>query len=509
MPENCLFKHIRAAIPSPGTSFMWSPDGRTITYGEMIDRSAQYARVLTEMGLQPGDRVAVQAAKSVDVILLYLGVIRAGGVYLPLNDAYTPAEVAYFLGDAEPTILVIDPEAAEIIAPVADTAGVSHVVSLTTGSISIAAAVESASTMFQDVARSSDDLAALLYTSGTTGRSKGAMLTHGNLVSNARALKTTWQFDCNDVLIHALPIFHTHGLFVAINVTLLSGSAMIVLPKFDAEAIADLVSEATCLMGVPTFYTRLLANGGLTRANCADMRLFISGSAPLLAGTHHEFERTTGHAIVERYGMTETNMIASNPYDGERRAGTVGFPLPGVAIRLVAADTGEAVEPGGIGVIEVKGPNVFSGYWRMPDKTRAEFRADGYFVTGDLGEIDQDGYLAIVGRGKDLIISGGLNVYPKEVETVIDTLAGVAESAVIGIPHTDFGEAVVAVVVPEDGARPGGDDLMTALATRLARFKQPKAILFVDSLPRNTMGKIQKNILRDQHSSLFTDEPSS
>jgi len=502
MPENALFARVRVA--KPDAVFMRAPGGPAVTYGDLIDRTGRYANVLADLGVKPGDRVAVQARKSMESLVFYLAVIRAGGVYLPLNTGYTPAEIGYFLGDAEPALFIVDADAVATLAPVAAQAGVAHVATLDRGADgSLADRADAASPDFTDVARSPDDLAGLLYTSGTTGRSKGAMLTHDNLLSNALTLVDAWRFTADDVLIHALPIFHTHGLFVATNTTLMAGSSMIVLDRFNVDAILDAMPQATCLMGVPTFYTRLLASERLTRQTAANMRLFVSGSAPLLAATHDAFRETTGHAILERYGMTETNMITSNPYDGERRAGTVGFALPGVSIRVAEPESGAAVADGEIGVVEVTGPNVFQGYWRMPDKTKAEFRDDGWFVTGDLGRIDGDGYLSIVGRGKDLIISGGLNVYPKEVESVIDDLPDVVESAVIGVPHVDFGEAVVAVVVMEDGATLDSDAIAAALAGKLARFKQPKAILAAPELPRNTMGKVQKNALRDTHAALF------
>jgi malonyl-CoA/methylmalonyl-CoA synthetase len=357
---------------------------------------------------------------------------------------------------------------------------------------------------FADVPRTDDDLAAILYTSGTTGRSKGAMLTHRNLSSNAETLRDYWRFTAEDVLLHALPIYHTHGLFVASNTLMFAGGAMIFLSKFDADEVMRYLPKATSMMGVPTFYTRLLKHPGLTKAACAHMRLFTSGSAPLLAETHDEFREKTGHAILERYGMTETNMNTSNPYDGDRIAGTVGFPLPGVDVRIADPDSGKVLLQGEIGVIEVKGPNVFPGYWRMPDKTKAEFRADGFFITGDVGKIDERGYVHIVGRAKDLIITGGFNVYPKEVESEIDGLPGVIESAVIGCPHPDFGEGVTAVVVLKKDSIADEKAIIADLEGRLAKFKLPKRVIFVDDLPRNTMGKVQKNVLREQNAKLYT-----
>jgi len=496
---NHLFDLIAGKISDPEKIFIETETG-TITYRQMLSASARYANALVAAGVEPGDRVAVQMEKSPAVLFIYLACLRAGTVFLPLNTAYTPHEVGYFLSDARPKIFVCDPAQAEAHAPAAQQAGariLAHGVGMEGEFFERA---KNSAEMFTNVARKKNDLAAILYTSGTTGRSKGAMLSHDNLASNTLTLVDYWRFSAEDVLIHALPVYHTHGLFVATNCVLLANARMIFMPKFSAEKILAALPRATVLMGVPTFYTRLLEEPGLTREACANMRLFVSGSAPLLAETHRAFAERTGHAILERYGMTETNMNTSNPYDGDRVAGTVGFPLPGVELRVVDPDTGEDVSPGDIGMIEVKGPNVFRGYWQMPEKTAAEFRADGFFITGDLGRIDRNGYVHIVGRGKDLIISGGLNIYPKEVEGEIDALPGVIESAVIGMPDADFGEAVVAVVVREKGATLSDDDVRAALAGRLAKFKQPKRVHFVDALPRNTMGKVQKNVLRETYS---------
>jgi malonyl-CoA/methylmalonyl-CoA synthetase len=479
-------------------------DGRTYTYQDVLDVSARFANAIVSRGVKPGDRVAVQVDKSIECLMLYLAALRAGAVYLPLNTAYTAAEIRYFLGDAEPALFVCDPRRGEGMGAVAAEIGVPRVETLgAAGDGTLAELALTSSASFEDVERTGDDLAAILYTSGTTGRSKGAMLTQDNLLSNAEVLREFWQFTAQDVLVHALPIYHTHGLFVATNVILLAGASMIFLPRFDLEQVISELPQATSMMGVPTFYTRLLDDSRLNRDLTAKMRLFISGSAPLLAETHRAFQERTGHAILERYGMTETGMNTSNPYDGERRAGTVGFPLPRVSIRIADPETGRALATGEVGVIEIKGPNVFKGYWRMPDKTTAEFRPDGYFISGDLGLIDDRGYVHIVGRAKDLIISGGFNIYPKEVETAIDELPGVLESAVIGVPHPDFGEGVVAAVVPEEGARPSEEEILAALKERLARFKQPKRIFFVDELPRNSMGKVQKNLLRDGYAMIF------
>ncbi|AWN36091.1 malonate--CoA ligase [Methylobacterium radiodurans] len=502
---NHLFALVREGLPADtAKTFIETPEGRTYSYADLVARSGAYAAALQGLGVQPGDRVAVQVEKSAEVVFLYLGAVRAGAVFLPLNTAYTAAEIGYFLGDAEPAVFVCDPAKREALTDVAAAAGVRHMLTLeASGRGSAAEAADQAGAeAFNEVERGADDLAAILYTSGTTGRSKGAMLSHDNLASNARTLREYWRFTPDDVLIHALPVFHTHGLFVAINTVLASGSTMLFLPRLDPKLILSLMKRATSMMGVPTFYTRLLKEPGLDRETTGHMRLFVSGSAPLLAETHREWQARTGHAILERYGMTETNMSTSNPYEGARVAGTVGFPLPGVSIRVVDPETGKALPADTVGMIEVKGPNVFQGYWRMPEKTAAEFRADRFFITGDLGKIDADGYVHIVGRGKDLIITGGFNVYPKEVETEIDALPGVVESAVIGLAHPDFGEGVTAVVVPGENP-PDEAAILAHLEGRLAKFKCPKRVLFAAELPRNTMGKVQKNLLREQHAGLY------
>ena len=504
---NTLFDGLLSAgHESPDRRFALLPDGRSYSYGDVEKVSAQFASVLVSLGVKPGDRVAVQVEKSIEALMLYLGTVRAGGVFLPLNTAYTPAEIEYFLTDAKPTVFVCDPKKEAALAPIAEkagaaieTLGVWRSPDESAGSLSDKALATGET--FDTVDRTPDDLAAILYTSGTTGRSKGAMLTHANLLSNAEVLLRTWRFTADDVLLHVLPIFHTHGLFVASNTVMIAGGSMIFLGKFDPDTVFEYLPLSTAMMGVPTFYTRLLADERLNRDSTAHMRLFTSGSAPLLAETHRAFETTTGQRILERYGMTETNMNTSNPYDDERRAGTVGFPLDGTDLRIADPDTGKLLPQGEIGVIEVKGPNVFAGYWQMPEKTASEFRADGFFMTGDLGFIDADGYVTIVGRGKDLVITGGYNVYPKEVELVIDELDGVVESAVIGVPHKDFGEGVVGCVVAKKPLEEKA--LIAALTDKLARFKQPKRIVFVDELPRNTMGKVQKNVLRETYKDLL------
>lgn len=500
--SNHLFDAIRVtANNDPKRELILADPGPAMCYGDMLERTALLAKLLLVRGVEPGDRIAAQIDKSTDALMLYLATVRVGAVYLPLNAAYTPAEIDYFIGDAEPRVFVVAPQNQQALSSVATDHGATLLTMGTAGDGTLFDAdIGGADAV--DVQRAPDDLAAILYTSGTTGRSKGAMLTHDNLLSNAQTLVDLWEFISRDRLIHALPIFHTHGLFVATNTLMLAGASMYLLPRFDAEKILDLMPKATSLMGVPTFYTRLLQSDRLAEASRA-MRLFISGSAPLLAATHQQFEATTGHRILERYGMTETNMNTSNPYGSDRRPGTVGPALPGVSMRVADPESGEPLPAGEIGMLEVKGPNVFKGYWRMPEKTASEFRDDGFFITGDLGILSDDDYVTIVGRGKDLVISGGFNIYPKEIETEIDAIEGVAESAVIGVPHPDFGEGLVAVVVGDNGVKMTDDDIIAPLSGRLARFKQPKHIAFVDQLPRNTMGKVQKNVLRETFGDLF------
>ncbi len=483
----------------PERSFLRSPDGDSLTNRQLLERTGQMANALVANGVRSGDRVAVQAEKSVDILCLYLATLRCGAVFLPLNVAYTPAEVEYFLSDAEPALFVCD---AARLNQLAEAVGgrTTRIVPID-GPDGLASQAAAFPAEFADVETGPDDLAAILYTSGTTGRSKGAMITCENLLSNAQALVEAWRITADDVLLHALPIFHTHGLFVGLNTLLLAGGQLDFHRRFDAARLLERLPAATMLMGVPTYYTRLVEQPGLAEA-AQGVRLFISGSAPLLAETHRQFHRLTGHQILERYGMTETGMNTSNPYDGERRPGTVGFPLPGVELRIADED-GKPLPDGEVGIIELRGPNVFKGYWGMPEKTAAEFRADGYFITGDVGMIDPDGYVHIVGRAKDLIITGGYNVYPKEIETEIDSLPGIVESAVIGLPHADFGEAVTAIVVPEAGVAPDEDAIIAALGDRLARFKQPKRVICLPELPRNTMGKVQKAELRQRFADLY------
>jgi malonyl-CoA/methylmalonyl-CoA synthetase len=477
-------------------------DGSEISYGELAVLAGRIARRLDETGVALGDRVVVQVEKSHVAFALYLACLQRGAVFVPLNTGYTMQEVGYFIGDAEPRLVVCAPDRLDAVRAAAEPAQPAILTLDETGHGSLTDAP--GAPLLDVIARGPDDLAAILYTSGTTGKPKGAMLSHANLGSNARVLMEEWRFTGDDVLLHALPIYHAHGLFVACNVLLMAGGRMIFLPKFDIDAVLEVLPQATTMMGIPTFYTRLLAEARLTPGLVHHMRLFTSGSAPLLAETHIEWQERSGHAILERYGMTETGMNTSNPYDGERIAGTVGLALPGTEVRVVDGESGRELPRGEIGMIEVRGPNVFGGYWRLPEKTAAEFRSDGFFITGDLGTLDERGYVRIVGRGKDLVISGGLNVYPKEVETEIDALEGIVESAVFGVPHRDFGEAVTAVAVAARGFAPSEAEMLAALAGRLAKFKLPKRIILVAELPRNTMGKVQKAELRRQYRDLHS-----
>ncbi|MEP3921135.1 MULTISPECIES: malonyl-CoA synthase [Paracoccaceae] len=485
------------------TPFLELADGTVITHNNYLELAAQYAHVFTQLGVTPGDRVAVQIEKSPQALAVYAACVQAGIVFLPLNTAYTPDEVSYFVENSGARVILCDGKRSEALEPIAEATGATLETMNNDGSGSFAMQAEVMPSAFPTVDRTEDDLAAFLYTSGTTGRSKGAMLTQGNLLSNSQALAREWEFTSEDVLLHALPIFHTHGLFVATNISLLAGSKIFFMPKFDLDVIIEQIPTATTMMGVPTFYTRLLEDERFTKELARDMRLFVSGSAPLLAETHVQFEERTGHRILERYGMTETNMNTSNPYNGERRAGTVGFPLPGIEIKITDSNTGETLPQGDIGEIEVRGPNVFKGYWQMPEKTAEELRENGFFITGDLGQIDDDGYLHIVGRNKDLIISGGFNIYPKEIELLLDDEEGVLESAVIGVPHPDFGETVVGVLVAETGAALNLEAIKKNVGTSLARFKHPQKLIVLPELPRNTMGKVQKKELREDYKDLF------
>lgn len=484
-------------------------DGRHYTYEQVEQVSSRMAIALQSAGVLPGDRVAVQVEKSIEAFMLYLATLRAGAIFLPLNTAYTPSEIEYFLTDAEPRLFICSPDRADALHPIAEKAGARlETLGIWTVGMDVSAAgsflgLVPAEAKFSTVERDKEDLAAILYTSGTTGRSKGAMTTHGNLASSALTLCDYWKFTPKDVLLHALPIFHVHGLFTSSNTVLAAGASMIWQHRFNPDAVIAALPKATSMMGVPTFYTRLLNHHEFSGDLVSHIRLFVSGSAPMLVETHERFQEVTGQIVLERYGMTETQMNTSNPLDGPRVPGTVGPPLPDVDVKITDPDTGRALPNGEVGMIEVRGPNVFKGYWRMPDKTAEELRADGYFITGDLGRIDGSGYVSIVGRSKDLIISGGYNVYPKEIEEAIDDLPGVLESAVIGCPHPDFGEGVVAVVVAEKGVTLSEEQVILGLAD-IARFKQPKRVFIVDALPRNTMGKVQKKALREEHEGLFT-----
>jgi malonyl-CoA/methylmalonyl-CoA synthetase len=495
-----LYALFESRFPADGTACcIETHDGLYYSWNDLDRATAKMANLLAGLGLPKDSRIAVQVEKSPEALMLYLATIRAGYVYLPLNTAYRAAEIEYFIENAEPAVVVCSPQNFGWVSQIAFKCGTKHVFTLgddRQGSLLARAALQSNS--FKTVEKQPDDLAAILYTSGTTGRSKGAMLTHDNLASNAKVLQDYWHWQPGDVLLHALPLFHVHGLFVASHGALLNGSKMIFLPKFDAAEVMRHLPRSTVFMGVPTYYVRLLAEASFGKDICTNMRLFVSGSAPLLTETFNEFSRRTGHTILERYGMSETTMLVSNPYDGDRIGGTVGLPLPGVSVRVVKGD-GTPCDAGEVGDIQVKGPNVFKGYWRMPEKTAEEFTEDGYFKTGDVGKFDEKGYLSIVGRSKDLIISGGYNVYPKEIESFIDEMDGVVESAVVGVPHPDFGEAVTAVVVPKNGAVLSEAEVIGSLKSKIANFKVPKRVFFVPELPRNTMGKVQKNVLRDQY----------
>lgn len=492
---NTLYDALFAPHAGSKVPFLETDDGTIMSYVAFLERAAQMAHVIADTGLRPGDRLLVQAPKTADTIALYAGAVQAGAVYLPLNTAYTASEVDYFVDDAEPKLVICEPKDASRAARESG----ANVMTLGDGG-TLSRTADTKPKSFATVERSPDDLAALLYTSGTTGRSKGAMMSHRNLLSNALALQELWQITANDRLIHALPVFHTHGLFVALNTSLLAGAQVRFMAGFDLDTILAELPSSTLLMGVPTFYTRLLADDRFGRKLTANMRLFISGSAPLLAETHTAFEERTGHRILERYGMTETNMITSNPYKGDRTPGTVGHALPDVEVRITNPETGDVLRSGEIGMIEVRGANVFQGYWKMPEKTAEELRPNGFFLTGDLATMDDEGRVTIVGRAKDLIISGGFNVYPKEVEDVLNAQTGVLESAVFGVPHADFGEAVIAALVAEPGAKIDIENLRASVKSLLARFKHPQDYKVLEALPRNAMGKVQKNMLRADHS---------
>lgn len=509
MPNESLYDILASRFPAGDALAFEQPatadaPAFRMSYDEFTALTCQYANALRGLGVGAGDRVSVQVDKSVANAALFLAILKIGAICNPLNTAYTLSEMAYFISDAEPALVVVSPQNYEAIAQIAAEYGAAAETLDAAGQGSLAdrAAQEPAEASTEP--RSADDTACIIYTSGTTGQPKGAMITHGNISTNVHALWEVWRFQPGDVLLHILPIYHVHGLIVAMGTALYNGSAMIWLPRPDFDQIVEAMPRATVMMGVPTHYARLLDRPELTPELTAHMRLFTAGSAPLLAATHQAFEARTGHKILERYGMTETGMIASNPYDGERIPGTVGYPLPGVSVRITGK-LGETLPAGEVGMVEVKGPNVFKGYWRRPEKTAQEFRDDGYFITGDQGVLAEDGRLSIVGREKDMIISGGLNIYPKEVEREIDALDGIGESAVIGVPHPDFGEGVVAVATPGEVPPPTENEIIAALTAKLAKFKVPKRVMFMNDLPRNTMGKVQKNELRERYARLFTE----
>jgi malonyl-CoA/methylmalonyl-CoA synthetase len=503
MSDN-LYLLFQDRFPEDANAVFLEHDRRNVLFAELDDLSAKYAAVLKQNGVVPGDRVLVQADKSPESVVLYLACLRVGSVFLPINTGYTASEVDFLVGDSRPTLIVCRPRAFEELITIAGKHKIDGL--LTLGSDGTGTLIEQAADIRSDntvVERGADDIAAILYTSGTTGKPKGAMLSHGNLASNALVIHDYWGWVPGDVLLHALPIFHVHGLFVALHCALLNGSKTIFLDAYDVERVLAELPRSTVMMGVPTFYTRLLEEPRFGRAQCANMRLFLAGSAPLLSETFDEFEQRTGHAILERYGMTEAGMITSNPYDGARLAGTVGYALPGVEARIADAE-GSAMPAGEPGVLEIRGPNLFKGYWGLPEKTAEEFRDDGFFITGDVATMSEDGRIAIVGRAKDLVITGGYNVYPKEIEAEIDALPGVRESAVIGVPHPDFGEGVTAIVVLDNSAPVTADTIKEFLGGKVAKFKQPKSVIFADELPRNTMGKVQKQILRSDYADLYT-----
>ena len=493
-----LYLTYREGFPQDLKSpFLEYPDGSLITYEELEEQSSQYANGFSDLGLQPGDRVSVQVDKSPEVIFIYLACLRSNLIFHPLNTAYKESELSFFLDDAKPSIFICQKEIYENISSLGLKKEPQYVFTL------LPLEEESIQSIkrkgdHEIVDCSEEHTAALLYSSGTTGKPKGIMLTHGNIGSNALALKEAWNFTQEDCLLHALPIYHVHGLFVALGCVFLSGSRVLWMNAFDADEVLKILPKCSVMMGVPTYYTRLLSNPKLNNDTLANIRVFISGSAPLLEDTFNEFRSKTGHYILERYGMTETNIICSNPIAGKRKPGTVGLPLEGQSLRIVD-DSLNNFDKDEIGNIQVKGPNVFNGYWNLPDKTKEDFSSDNFFNTGDKGFIDQDGYLTIVGRSKDMIISGGLNVYPKEIESLIDDLDGVGESAVIGLKDNDLGEKVVAVVVRQDKSEITEDELITTLKKDIAGFKVPIQVIFIDELPRNAMGKVQKNVLRDNY----------
>lgn len=503
MSNSNIYTLFHSKFPSDPKAVFLEHEQGCLLYSQIDNETGKLAGLLKQLGVKKGDRVIVQVEKSAGAVMLYLACLRVAAIFIPLNTGYTAEEVKYFMGDAKPHLIVCRPQDHDTITESAKEFSVPHVLTLDeSGRGSLVEAKGGASIATDTEHCESDDIACILYTSGTTGRPKGAMLSHDNLSSNANVLHSYWHWEDGDVLLHALPIFHVHGLFVALHCALLNGSKVIFLSKFSLPAIKENLPRSTVMMGVPTFYVRLLEDPEFTTDMCKNMRLFIAGSAPLLSETFKEFENISGHKILERYGMTEAGMITSNPYDGDRVPSTVGYPLPGVTGRI-ADDKGKEIERGEVGILEIKGPNVFQGYWCMPEKTAEEFRDDGFFITGDMATMDDDGRISIVGRAKDLVISGGYNVYPKEVENAIDEMEGVNESAVIGVPHPDFGEGVTAIIIKENHSNITEEDIMAFLKEKVARFKQPNKIFFLDELPRNTMGKVQKKALRDTYQGIY------
>jgi malonyl-CoA/methylmalonyl-CoA synthetase len=503
MNNSNIFQLFRSRFPADAEAVFLEHERGNLLYSQIESETGQLTGLLKQLGVKKGDRVIVQVEKSSEAVLVYLACLRAGAIFIPLNTAYTALEVRYFIEDAKPHLIVCRPQDLETITDCARELNVPHVMTLDdqgAGSLIDAKSNAPCSTDIEHCEGS--DTACILYTSGTTGRPKGAMLSHDNLSSNAKVLHNYWGWEEGDVLLHALPIFHVHGLFVALHCALLNASKVIFLTKFSLPALKESLPHSTVMMGVPTFYVRLLEDPEFTADLCNNMRLFIAGSAPLLSETFKEFENISGHKILERYGMTEAGMITSNPYNGDRVPSTVGYALPGVSAR-VADDTGNEIPLGEVGILEIKGLNVFQGYWCMPEKTAEEFRNDGFFITGDMATMDDEGRISIVGRAKDLVISGGFNVYPKEVENAIDEMEGVKESAVIGIQHPDFGEGVTAIIVKEAKSGITEEQVMAFLKDKIARFKQPQKIFFVDELPRNTMGKVQKKALRDTYHNIY------
>ncbi len=503
--SNYLYDFLLSPHIKESRLFLKGPDGKRINYRDFLELASSQAHALTQNGLRPGDRLIMQVDKSFEALGLYAACIMTGIVLIPLNTAYTLTELAYYIDDGDVSAIVCSSATASALKDAIRKPNRVIFTLNADGSGSLTDQARGQPRQFTVADRMPNDLAAILYTSGTTGRSKGAMLTHANLLSNAQALKQLWQFTSDDVLLHALPLSHIHGLFIACNVMMLAGGRMLFLPKFDLEQVFEMLPEATSMMGVPTFYDRLLNDARLSRDAATHIRVFISGSAPLRSETFDAFEKRTGHRILERYGMTETNITASNPYNGERQAGTVGLPVPGVELIITDPETGEPLSQGETGMVEVRGPGVFAGYWRMPEKTDAELRQNGFFITGDIGKLDANGYVHIVGRAKDLIISGGLNVYPKEIELLLDTQPGILESAVVGVPHSDFGESVLGIVVPMPGVSPDLELISKTIAASLANFKRPKKLVLMDELPRNAMGKVQKALLREKFKSVFSE----